>query len=83
MSMYKAQNASTTSQRIAYSMPSSPTRFSAVTSNDINWQHTHASNFSQASPHGYGSLCNQLTHLTNIKTKKRFLCLYKVGLRSK
>ena len=55
MSMCKSQNFASTSQRIAYPTPPTPTRFSAATSNDFNWQHTHASNFSQASPHGYGS----------------------------
>ena len=55
MSMYKTQTTASTSQRIAYPTPPTPTRFSAVTSNDFNWQHTHASNFSQVSPHGYGS----------------------------
>ena len=56
MSMCKAQNTGSTSQRIAYPTPPTPTRFSAVTSNDFNWQHTHAPNFSQASPHGYSSV---------------------------
>ena len=37
MSMYKAQNTASTSQRIAYPTPPTPTRFSAVTSNDFNW----------------------------------------------
>ena len=55
MSMYKAQNTASTSQRIAYPTPPTPTRFSAVTSNDFHWRHTHASNSSQTSPHGYGS----------------------------
>ena len=55
MSIYKAQNTASTSQRIAYPKPPTSTRYSAVTSTDSNWQHTHASNFSQASPHGYGS----------------------------
>ena len=55
MSLYKAQNTASTSQRIAYPTPPTPTRFFAVTSSDFNWQHTHASNFSQASPHGCGS----------------------------
>ena len=54
MSMCNAQNTANTSQRIAYPTPPTPTRFSAVTSNN-NWQHTYASNFSQPSPHGYGS----------------------------
>ena len=55
ISLYKAQNTSSTSQKIACPTPPTPTRFSAVTSNDFNWQHTHAASFSQASPHGYGS----------------------------
>ena len=58
MSMYKAQNTTSTSQRIAYPTPPTPTRFSAVTSNDFNWQRTHASNFPQASPHATDPLCN-------------------------
>ena len=56
MNMYKAQNNPSTSQRITYSSLPIPTSFSAVTSNDFNWQHTHTSNFSQASLHDYGSL---------------------------
>ena len=55
MSMYEAQNTASTSQGIAYPTPPTPIRFSAVTSNDLNWQHTNVSNFSQASPYGYGS----------------------------
>ena len=55
MSICKAQNTAGTSQRIAYLTPPTPTRFSAVTSNDFNWQRNHASSFSQASPNDYGS----------------------------
>ena len=55
MSMYNAQNTASTSQRTTYPTPPTSTRLSAVTSNNFNCQHTHASNFSQASPHDYGS----------------------------
>ena len=58
MSMSKSQNTASTSQRsqrIGYPTPSTPTRFSAVTFKDFNLQHTHISNFTQASLHGYGS----------------------------
>ena len=55
MSMYKAQNTASNSQRTAYPTPPTPTRFPAVTSNNFNWQHTHASNLSQTSPNGNGS----------------------------
>ena len=55
MSMYNAQNTDGTSQRIAYPTPPTPIRFSAATCNKFSWQYTHASNISQASPHGYGS----------------------------
>ena len=36
MSMYKTQNTASTSQRIAYPTPPTPSRFSAVTSNNFN-----------------------------------------------
>ena len=82
VSMYKAQNTASTSQRTAYPTPPNSTRFSVVTSNDFNWQHTHASNFSQAFPHFYGSPM-QPTNTFNecLKEETYFLCIYKVGLQ--
>ena len=72
MNMYNAQNTSSTSQRIAYPTPTNLIRFSAVTSNNFNWQHSHASNSSQASHMTTDPLCNQITHLTNMKRKSIF-----------
>ena len=73
MSMYKAQNTASTSQGITYPTLPTPIRFSAVTSNEFIWQHTHASNFSQASPHmATDPLCDQRTHVMNIKRKNMF-----------
>ena len=83
MSMYNAQNTSSTSQRIAYPTPTSPIRFSAITSNNFNWQHTHASNFSQASPHDYRcpmqsshtfSKCETKKHISYVYTKQVYKC---------
>ena len=56
MNMYKVQNNPSTSERIPYPTLPTPTSFSAVTSNDFNWQYTRTSNFSQASLHDCGSL---------------------------
>ena len=81
MSMYKAENTASTSQRITYPTPPTPTRFSVVTSNDFNGN-IAMHEISHKPPHmATDSLCNQLTYLTNIKRKKHiFLCIHKVGL---
>ena len=73
MSMYKAQNTASTSQRIAYPTPPTPTRFSAVISiGDIPMHQ-----IPRKPPHmATDPLCNQLTYLTNIKRNKHILYTY-------
>ena len=76
MSMYKAENTASTSQRITYPTPPTPTRFSVVTFNDFNGN-IAMHEISHKPPHmATDSLCNQLTHLTNIKRKKHIFYAY-------
>ena len=76
MNMYNAQNTSSTSQRITYPTPTNLIRFSAVTSNNFNWQHSHASNFSQASPHDYRSPMQSNHTFNKYETKKHIFYVY-------